>query len=252
MRLQVLGCHGGETRGSRLPAFLVNDWLLLEAGSVTAALPLKEQAKIKHILLSHAHLDHMVGLNFLADNLAIDGHPYTITAAGLAPVIEDLRRHCLNGRLWPDFTALPDLAIPILRLQALREGEEIELEGIRVVPIPVNHTVPAAGFIVHDGTDGFVFSGDTGPTDRLWEAARKVKGIRAVLVEAAFPNRLEGLARISGHLTPRLLEREREKMPDAPLWVYHLKPGVYDETAEQLSRLSREIHILEQDRTYTL
>ena len=252
MRFQVLGSHGGEVRGTRLPGFLVNDRLLVEAGSVTTALSLKEQGKVQQVLLSHAHLDHIAGLPFLADNLAIDGRTSPVTAAALAPVIQDLRMHCFNNRLWPDFTLLPEPAAPILRFQVLPEEEEVDFEGLRVTTIPVNHAVSAAGFIVHDGTEGFVFSGDTGPTHRLWELARGIKGIRAVVVEAAFPDRMEPLARVSGHLTPRLLEREREKMPDAPLWVYHLKPGVYDETAEQLSRLSREIHILEQDRTYTL
>lgn len=252
MRLQVLGCHGGEVLGSRLPALLVNDRLLLEAGSVTAALPIEEQTKIRHVLLSHAHLDHVAGLPFLVDNLAIYGRPDPVITASLAPVIDTLRRHCFNKQLWPDFTTLPDPDAPILQLQALEDEVEVEFEGLRVIPVPVDHTVPAAGFIIHDGTDGFVFSGDTGPTRRLWEAARKVGGIRAVVVETAFPDRLAELARVSGHLTPRLLQREREKMPDAPLWIYHLKPIVHDETVEELSRLDGEIHILQQDRTYTL
>lgn len=252
MRLHVLGCHGGEVRDARLPSFLVNDRLLVEAGSVTTALSLKEQGRVQQILLSHAHLDHVVDLAFLSDNLAIEGHPTTLIAASLAPVIQDLRIHCFNGRLWPDFTRLPEPAAPILRFQGLPEEEVVEFEGLRVTAVPVDHTVPAAGFIVHDGTDGFVFSGDTGPTHRLWAAARKVPGLRAVIVEAAFPDRLRDLARISGHLTPRLLQREREKMPDAPLWIYHIKPGLYDETVEELSRLDGEIHILQHDRTYTL
>ena len=70
-------------------------------------------------------------------------------------------------------------------------------------------------------------------------------------METAFPNRLGALAHASGHLTPQLLERELEKMPDVPVWVYHIKPTFYDETAEEIERLGSRIQILQQDQTYT-
>jgi ribonuclease BN (tRNA processing enzyme) len=116
----------------------------------------------------------------------------------------------------------------------------------------VHHTVPTAGFVVHDGVSGFVYSGDTGPTEALWKVARAVPGIRAVLVECAFPNRLAELADISCHMTPARLQRERDKFPaDVPVLVYHVKPPFADETAEELSRLGGDISVVEQDKTYT-
>ena len=117
--------------------------------------------------------------------------------------------------------------------------------------MPVHHAVPGTGFIIHDGTSGVVFSGDTGPTDEIWKVAREFKGIHAIIVETAFPNRLEDLATISGHLTPALLQREMDKMPDAPpLWIYHIKPAHFEETSAELERLGDRIHILEQDQTH--
>lgn len=256
MLFEVLGCHGGDVPNRRLPSFLVNGRLLLEAGSVTAALPLGAQSGIEHVLVSHAHLDHIVGLAFLIDNTqsaqSAIGHPTSVTAASLAPVVDDLRAHCFNSRLWPDFTKLPSVEEPMLRLQTLREREAIEFGDITVIPVPVQHSVPGTGFILHDGTSGFVFSGDTGPTTDLWKVARDMHGIRAIVVETAFPNRLESLAKISGHFTPALLQREMEKMPDAPLWVYHIKPACYEETVEELERIGDRVHILEQDQAHTL
>jgi ribonuclease BN (tRNA processing enzyme) len=255
MLFEVLGCYGGSVPNRRLPAFLINGHILLEAGCVTAALPLGAQAGIDHVLLSHAHLDHSVGLAFLADNIqstqSAAGRPTSMTAASIAPVIDDLRIHCFNNRLWPDFTRLPEPEEPVLRLETLREGEAIEFGGVTVLPVPVHHTVPATGFIIHDGSSGIVFSGDTGPTTDIWKAAHELRGIRAIIVETAFPNRLESLARVSGHLTPALLQREMEKMPAAPLWVYHIKPTHYEETVEELERLGDRVHILEQDQTHT-
>jgi cAMP phosphodiesterase len=253
MRIEVLGCHGGDVPNLRLPTFLVNGRLLLEAGAVTAALPLERQVGLEHVLVSHAHLDHVVGLAFLVDNIqSAAGRAAPITTASLAPVVKDLRTYCFNNRLWPDFTALPTAEAPVLRMEALVEAEPTKFGGLTVIPVSVNHAVPAAGFVISDGTAGFVFSGDTGPTKQLWRIARHVREVRAVLVETAFPNRLESLARASGHFTPRLLERERERMPDGPIWIYHIKPTYYEETADELSRLDGRVEILQQDQTYTI
>src|SRR4026209_1516414 len=116
MLLEVLGCHGGDAPNRRLPSFLLNGRLLLEAGSVTSALPLGAQTGIEHVLLSHAHLDHVVGLAFLADNVqatqAASGRSNPIISAALAPVVDDLRTHCFNSRLWPE---LPPPASPEVR-----------------------------------------------------------------------------------------------------------------------------------------
>jgi cAMP phosphodiesterase len=255
MLLEILGCHGGSVPKRRLPSFLINGHVLLEAGSVTAALPLGAQAGIEHVLLSHAHLDHTVGLALLVDNIqsaqTATGRNAAVTAAAIAPVVDDLRTHCFNSRLWPDFTKLPTPEEPALRLRTLREREAIEFGSLTVLPVAVHHSVPACGFILHDGTSGIVFSGDTGPTDEIWKVAREFKGLHAIIVETAFPNRLENLAIKAGHFTPALLQREMEKMPEAPLWVYHIKPAHFEETSEELERLGDRIHVLEQDQTHT-
>src|SRR5436309_7750910 len=199
MLLEVLGCHGGDVPNRRLPSFLINGRVLVEAGSVTSGLPLGARSGIEHVLVTHAHLDHTVGLAFLVDNIQSAQPANVVTAASLAPVIEDLRTCCFNNRLWPDFTRLPTPEKPVLRLETLDESAPIVFGGLHVIPVPVHHAVPATGFILHDGAAGLVVSGDTGPTNELWKVAREVGGIRAILVETAFPNRLESLAQISGH-----------------------------------------------------
>jgi len=251
MQVEVLGCHGGDVPDLRLPTFLINGHLLLEAGSVTSAVPLRQQATIEHVLVSHAHLDHVIGLAFLVDNIqAAPGRKGPVTAASLAPVIRDLRVHCFNNRLWPDFTALPNPETPVLQLVALSEGVATTFGDLTVVPVAVNHSVPAAGFVISDGTTGFVFSGDTGPTKQLWRVARHVREVRANVVETAFPNRLETLARASGHYTPSLLAQEIERMPDGPILIYHIKPTYYEETVAELAQLGSRVQIMRQGETY--
>jgi ribonuclease BN (tRNA processing enzyme) len=252
MNIRVLGAFGGEGPGQRPSAFLVNERTLVDAGSVAGGLTLPEQLAIDRVLLTHAHLDHVVGAAYLAETLATIDAQRAITLSGLPDVVEAVRTGLFNNVIWPDFAAIPR-ACPAVVYEALAAGTTHRIGELSVVAVPVHHTVPAAGFIVHDGVSGFVYSGDTGPTEALWKAAREVPGIRAVFLECAFPNRLAELASISCHLTPELVREESEKLPrDVPVLIYHVKPPFLDETAEELAKLGADITLVEQDKTYTI
>jgi cAMP phosphodiesterase len=254
LKVRVLGTYGSEGPGQRPSAFLVDDRVLVDAGTVGGALSVPEQIKIQHALISHAHLDHIAGLAFLTDTLAMVAADRRVTACSIAPVVDALRTHAFNDALWPDFTNIPSAAQPVLGFRTLPQEAESRVGELWVTPVPVEHTVATTGFIIHDGETGFVFSGDTGPTQRIWQVAREMRGLRALIVETAFPNRLTALAQASGHLTPEMLQREIDKMPaDLPIWIYHIKPQLYQETAEELAKIDpTRIHILEQGKTYTL
>jgi cAMP phosphodiesterase len=254
VKIRVLGAFGSEGQGQRPSAFLVNDRVLVDAGSVPGALTVDEQRDIEHALLSHAHLDHVVGLAFLTDTLATGQRQQRVVATGTAPVVDALRAHVFNNTLWPDFSAIPTPERAVLGYRTLPEEVESRIGDFWVTPIPVDHTVHAVGFLIHNGETGFVYSGDTGPTERIWRAARELRELKAVVVETAFPSRLESLARASKHLTPALLAREMKKMPGhLPLWIYHIKPPFLDETVEELQKLDAgRIQVLEQGKTYTL
>ncbi len=254
MKIKVLGVFGSEGQGQRPSAFLVNDRVLVDAGSVPGALGIDEQREIEHALLSHAHLDHIVGLAFLTDTLAITNAKRPVIATSIAPVVDDLKKHAFNDRLWPDFSTIPTSQTAVLGYRTLTEDVESRVGDLWVTPIRVDHTVHAVGFVIHDAETGFVYSGDTGPTERIWRAARELKGLKAVIVETTFPSRFDELAQASKHLTPAMLSREMKKMPsDLPLWVYHIKPHFFEEVAEELQKMDpARIHILEQGKTYTL
>jgi len=253
MKMRVLGAYGAEGLGQRPTSFLVNDRILIDAGTVGGALTMPEQIHIEHALISHSHLDHVGGLAFLTETLAFCETRVPLTVASLEPVVNALRAGVFNNLAWPDFAQIPPNA-PVMKYRTLVEDAEQRVGDLWVTPVAVSHTVPTSGFIVHDGGTGFIFSGDTGPTEALWKAARGLRGLRATIVECAFPNRMAKLAEVAGHMTPDLLRRELDKLPpDIPIWIYHIKPQFYDEIADELSRIdAARVTILEQDKTYTL
>jgi cAMP phosphodiesterase len=97
MKLKVLGCFGGDLQG-RFPGFLINETLLLDASTIGAVLSFKEQLKIKTILLTHHHIDHLIAIPFHADTVFSSiQNPVSILA--LQSVIENLKKHLLNDVL---------------------------------------------------------------------------------------------------------------------------------------------------------
>ena len=70
MKVRVLGAFGSEALGQRPSAFLINDKVLIDAGTVTGALTVPEQLDIEHAVISHSHLDHIAGLVYLTETLA--------------------------------------------------------------------------------------------------------------------------------------------------------------------------------------
>ena len=252
MNIRVLGAFGSEGPGQRPTAFLVNDRTLVDAGSVAGGIPLAEQLGIEHILLTHGHLDHLVGAAYLAETFATCNARRAVTLAGLPLVIDAVRTGIFNNVIWPDFAAIPR-ECPAVVYRPIAPGTPHRFGDLSVTAVRVDHTVPAAGFIVHDGVSGFVYSGDTAPTEALWKAGRDVPGIRAVLLECAFPNRLADLANISRHMTPERVRLERKKLPrGVPVLIYHVKPQFADETAAELAQLGEDIAVVAQDKTYTI
>lgn len=236
MKIKVLGASGSETPGHDCPAFLIDGKILLDAGTVAVSLNIREEHSLQHILLTHAHFDHIKGIPFLLDNLVIRNTGNIITVLSGKDVLDDLRKNIFNDRIWPDFSRIPTPSHPALKYQTIRPARPVEIDGYRVVMEKVHHTVPAYGYIVENGAKkAIAYTGDTGPTDRFWErlAANRVE---CLIVETSFPNRLEELALASGHLTPALLEKEIAKMKSPPpkICVMHLKP-------QHLSEIEREI-----------
>lgn len=251
MELRVLGCSGGEAEGERLTCLLVNNWLAIDAGCLTQALSVSEQIGVRHIFLTHSHLDHICTLPFFTKN--IFGHVSTpVEIHALPETLDALRRHLFNDELWPDFSVIPSPDAPIIRYSEIRPGEVIELDGLRIMPIAVNHLVPCVGYRIEDDHSAFLFTSDTAETDEVYAVANETDNLRLFITEASFPNDQERLADASKHLTPRKLEGELAKLKlGIPVGVFHLTPGDREVMLPQLQAISRRnVWILEQDSRF--
>lgn len=226
MRLRVLGCSGGELPRHRTTCFLVDGRLAIDAGALTASLPLAELKKVDDIVLTHSHFDHVKDVPLAADLLiGLRKRPLRVHAS--TECAETLRENVFNGRLWPDFTRLPSPKHPVLEIRPFAAGRSFRVGRYAVRSIPVHHPVESVGFLLSDGKVTIGVSGDTGPTQAFWRAVNAARRLKALLVEMSFPNALQQLADLSGHLTPNTLARELAKVKrnGYPVYLYHLKPA---------------------------
>lgn len=226
MKIKVLGCSGGIGGSSGSTCIRIDEHILLDAGSGLSALSLNEMRKIKHVVLSHSHIDHISALpTFLANLFDHATEPVTIHA--LAETIEVLKDCIFNWLVWPNFAVLPSADNPIMAYQELEPWQSFTIDGYVFTPFSVEHTVPTVGFSVQSSHKHFVFSADTKSSDFLIDQLNRLKPIDTLMIECAFPDRLADLAIISGHLTPATMSDTIAALvrPPKEVWITHLKPS---------------------------
>lgn len=239
MRIKVLGCSGAEFPGHNPPGFLLDGEILFDAGSLTNVLNRHDQSAIKNIFITHAHLDHIRGISFLADNIIVEKREQRVKIISIPSVIKTIKSHLLNDSLWPDFTMIPDYEHAVLKYIELRVGETININGYKITPYKVNHSVPAVGYLVEDsGRKRFFYTGDTGPTNATWDKIGNKK-IYCLIIEVSFPNKMSDLAILTGHLTPKLLHEEILKIKQMPekIYITHPKPQHLKTIKAELKKL---------------
>lgn len=233
MRITILS-PGEGVRSQYLTSFLVNDRIAIDAGCIGLHGDPPDQSRIGHIFLSHTHADHLASLPMFLENaegrrIALYGHP---------EVLDSVHRDLFNGRIWPDLVKESRRSGRGLDLVPLSPEQPVRVEGLTVTPVPVDHSVPTFGFIVEDETSAAVFGSDSGPTRRIWELAGALPRVKAVFLEASFPNSRTEFALATGHLSPDLFRKEIEKAPgDAALIAVHIKPRFRDQVVEELRAL---------------
>ena len=244
MHIRVRGYSGSIAAGCRTTAFLLDHDVLIDAGTGVGDLTLDELARIDHILLSHSHLDHVLGVPLLADSvMRRRAGRAPIQVHGLPATLDALRQHIFTGALWPDFTRLPSAEHPVLSLHPFNTGDVLHFGQRRIEVLPALHTVPAVGFAVLGHHGAWVFTGDTAPNPALWQRLQSLP-VTSLVIETAFRNDERQLAAVSRHLHPVALGHELQFLAlGANVYITHIKPGELDAVMSEIAAIDHRHHV---------
>ncbi len=246
MEIKILGSHGSIFKNMKSTCIQLSEKTLIDAGNIIEGLG-KDCIKIDNILLTHAHLDHIIDIAFLIDftfkertkPLNIYGHKETLDA---------LKNHIMNWDIWPEFSSIrllktSDYAINYIDI---KPGKSFHLEDMKIYPYESNHSVKALSYIIYRGDRAILFTGDTHKNSKTWEIVNKDSRIKAVITDVSFPSYMDDIAYASKHNTPETLEEDMEnlKREDIKIYAMHIKPFCYDEVIQEIEEKLPHITVL--------
>lgn len=242
MQIKILGCSGAIAQHARTTSFLLDDRILVDAGTGVGDLTVEEMLRIEHVFLTHAHLDHIAALPLMLDTIA-GCMQRPLVAHALPETIAALKAHVFNNTIWPDFSNIPSVDAPFLRFEPLRVGEVVQAAQHRVEVLPAQHTVPAVGYAVDTPAGQWVFSGDTCRNPAFWARVNRMD-LAMLVIETAFSDKERDLALRSRHLCPSLLAQELAQLDprhrEVPIGITHTKPVEHDLIESELRALGLE------------
>ncbi len=225
MKLRILGCSGGIGEQLRTTSLLLGSEVLIDAGTGLGDLTLEEMGRIRHIFLTHSHLDHVAGLPLMIDSI-FDRIKTPIVLHAQPATLKAFQDHIFNNVIWPDFAVLPTTDQPVLRYETLSPGESFKWDGLTLNMVEVKHVVPAVGYIMSTANNTVAFTGDTTTNDTLWPVLNQLERLDSLIVEAAFSNSDLRLSRQAGHYCPSTLAADLLKLKHpAKIYLSHHKPG---------------------------
>ncbi|QQS47867.1 MAG: MBL fold metallo-hydrolase [Acidobacteriota bacterium] len=240
-----------DGRHQLLTTYLINDTLAIDAGAIAVGLGIEEQLRIRSIVLTHCHLDHVFSLPLYITDL-YDSLREPVIVWCTESDHEALEQYLFNYRMWIPFEILRNERTELLDFRHYRAGESFESEGLRITPAPVTHTILTHGLLVEDDETALLFTSDTGATEKIWQLAARSPKLAAVFIDLSFPNRLTELARVSQHHSPITLVEELGKIrQDIRIIGIHLKTPYRDTVIEEIEALKNDrITIAEVGREY--
>jgi len=242
MKIRFLGAHNCETKDTRLVSLLIDDVLAIDAGGLSSSLSLEAQKKIKAVLLTHQHYDHIRDIPTLAMNLFLGGANTTVYS--IPAVFEVLENNLMDEVIYPDFRQKPPDK-PTIGFSPIEPNKARKILDYDVLPVPVKHGVPTVGYQLGAGGKSFFYTGDTGPgLSQCWEQISP----QLLIIEATGSNKFTEWAVGGGHLTPSLLERELEGFREVKgylprIIIVHMSSHLEKDIAAEIAAVAKALDI---------
>jgi ribonuclease BN (tRNA processing enzyme) len=220
-------------------SYIFNGTVAIDAGTIGFISSVDEQRQIQHVFLSHAHLDHISSLPIFLDNVYSHG-PGCVSIYGNVEALQTLRTDIFNERVWPDLIRLSPVESPFMTLLPIAAGETVEVDGLRVTAVALEHVVPVLGYVVEDDRASVAIFSDTTTSPMIWNTLNRwPRPLDVLFLECAFPNRMRWLADKARHLTPAQFgECYARLQPQPPVVAVHIKPAFREEIVAELAALN--------------
>ena len=243
MELTILGAHNCESDKMKLTSLLIDGVIAVDAGGLTSSLSIDDQQRLKAVLITHHHFDHIRDLETLGMNIYMH-KPNGLGVYALQSTLDIISAYMCDGVLYPDFTKRPSPDNPVFRLKPVEPDEEFVVAGYKITPFPVNHGVPTVGYrITSPDNKSLIFTGDTTRnTIETWQG----QSAQLIVTEVTLPNAQEAAARDSRHLTPQMLKGELLDFKKAngyipPVVTVHMSPHLEDKIKQEIARVADEL-----------
>lgn len=230
----VLGCSGGpfenNCSGYLLSPFEHSTYVGLDAGSLLGGLEIAWKKgrvgrkslqeifrnELKGYLISHSHLDHLLGLVIASQ--ADSPKPLYAQEA----TIDAIRDHLFNGKIWPNYGNEGENPIGQYSYHRLKVREKTLIEGTEMTfemfPLVHARLCPSSAFLIEFRGDYVLYFGDTSAdqtheTHALKTIWQKVAPfvhegrLKGILLECSYPKGLSG-AGVRAHLDTETMREE--------------------------------------------
>ncbi len=204
---------------------LIDEDILIDCGSGVGDLTLDQLAKVRHVFLTHSHLDHVAFLPLLVDSI-FERIDQPIVVHALPATIQALKEHIFNWAIWPDFAQLPVVSKPVMAYMEHSAGDVCIVDGRKIKSISMNHIVPTVGYRVESAEGAsFAFTGDTTTNDTFWDELNSHPRLDLLLLEVAFSNAYEELSNTARHYCSNTMVADLIKLKLNPeIYLTHHKP----------------------------
>ena len=169
--------NGKASARQHLLSMVIDDSVAIDAGCLAFSCSDAQRARVRDVILTHTHLDHIAGLPLFIDDLFGSlKHPIRVHAT--REMIDILERDIFNWSIYPRFSELSNDNGPVVEYREFERGSKFDVKHLSVQSVAVNHNVSASGYVISDGKISVAITGDTAETDNIWEVCNSTQTAR--------------------------------------------------------------------------